>query len=76
MGLVWCSLWTAIISLNSVNQMIFVMVKCSVFFAVRTEFLNIIQTSFGFKGFNKVEKLQKKQAHTIVMSLKCVASKS
>jgi hypothetical protein len=26
------------------------MVKCCVFFAVRTEFLNIIQTSFGFKG--------------------------
>jgi hypothetical protein len=33
---------TAIISLNIVNQLIFVMVKCSVFFAVRTEFLNII----------------------------------
>jgi hypothetical protein len=28
--------------LNSVNQLIFVMVKCGVFFAVRTEFLNII----------------------------------
>jgi hypothetical protein len=27
------------------------MVKICVFFAVRTEFLNIIQTSFGFKGF-------------------------
>jgi hypothetical protein len=27
---------------NSVNQLIFVMVKCDVFFAVRTEFLNII----------------------------------
>jgi hypothetical protein len=33
---------TAIISLNSINQMIFVMVKCGVFFAARTEFLNII----------------------------------
>jgi hypothetical protein len=33
---------TAIISLNSVNQLIFVMAKFSVFFAVRTEFLNII----------------------------------
>jgi hypothetical protein len=30
------------ISLNSVNQMIFVMVKSCVFFAVRTKFLNII----------------------------------
>jgi hypothetical protein len=28
--------------LESVNQLIFVMVKCGVFFAVRTEFLNII----------------------------------
>jgi hypothetical protein len=26
------------------------MVKSCVFFSVRTEFLNIIQTSFGFKG--------------------------
>jgi hypothetical protein len=32
----------AITSLNSVNQLIFVMVKCSVLFEVRTEFLNII----------------------------------
>jgi hypothetical protein len=31
-----------IISLNSVNQLIFVMVKCGVLFEVRTEFLNII----------------------------------
>jgi hypothetical protein len=42
--------FTEIISLHSVNQLIFVMVKCGVFFAVRTEFLNIIWTSFGFKG--------------------------
>jgi hypothetical protein len=26
------------------------MVKCGVFFAVRTEFVNNIYTSFGFKG--------------------------
>jgi hypothetical protein len=32
----------AITSLNSVNQLIFVMVKCSVLSEVRTEFLNII----------------------------------
>jgi hypothetical protein len=32
----------AITSLNSVNQLIFVMVKCGVLFEVRTEFLNII----------------------------------
>jgi hypothetical protein len=41
-GFAWLSLLTAIISLNSVNQLIFVMVKCGVFFEVRTEFLNII----------------------------------
>jgi hypothetical protein len=39
---------TVIISLNSVNQFILVMVKYCVFFAIRTEFLNIIQTSFDF----------------------------
>jgi hypothetical protein len=33
---------TAIISLNSVNWLVFVKVKCGVFFAVRTEFLYII----------------------------------
>jgi hypothetical protein len=38
------------ISLNSIKQLIFVMVKCGVLFEVRTEFLNIIWTSFGFKG--------------------------
>jgi hypothetical protein len=41
-----------IISLNGDNQLIFVMVKCGVLFEVRTEFLNIISTSFGFKGLN------------------------
>jgi hypothetical protein len=41
-----------IISLNSINQLIFAVVKYCVFFAVQTEFLNIIQASFGFKGLN------------------------
>jgi hypothetical protein len=36
--------------LNSINKLIFVMVKSCVFFAVRTEFLNIILSIFGFKG--------------------------
>jgi hypothetical protein len=31
-----------IISLNSINQLIFVTVKCCVLFEVRTEILNII----------------------------------
>jgi hypothetical protein len=46
---VYCVSWvcmiltvTAFISLNSINQLIFVMVKCGVLFEVRTEFLNII----------------------------------
>jgi hypothetical protein len=38
--------------LNSINQLIFLMVKYGVLFEVRTESLNIIQTSFGFKGLN------------------------
>jgi hypothetical protein len=29
------------------------MVKCHVFFAVQTEFLNIIYTRFGFKGLKE-----------------------
>jgi hypothetical protein len=32
--------------------LIFVMVKCSVLFEVRTEFLSTIYMSFGFKGLN------------------------
>jgi hypothetical protein len=42
MGFVWFSEQTSIISLNSINQLIFVMVKCGVLFEVRTEFLNNI----------------------------------
>jgi hypothetical protein len=30
-----------IISLNSINRLMFVMIKCGVLFEVRTEFLNI-----------------------------------
>jgi hypothetical protein len=41
-----------LLNLNSINQLIFVMVKCGVLFEVRTEFLNIIWTIFGFKGLN------------------------
>jgi hypothetical protein len=40
-GSVQFSLYTAIISLNSVNQLMFTTVKCSVLFQVRTKFLNI-----------------------------------
>jgi small-conductance mechanosensitive channel len=39
----------AITSLNTANQLIFVMVKTGVYFAVRTEFLNIIWKRFGLQ---------------------------
>jgi hypothetical protein len=41
-----------VLSVNSVNQLVFVMVKCCVHFEVRTEFLNNIQTNCGFKGID------------------------
>jgi hypothetical protein len=44
--------FTAITSLNSINQIIFVMVKCCDLFGVGTVFFNIIWTSFGFEGDN------------------------
>jgi CBS-domain-containing membrane protein len=37
-----CFLLLKALNLNSVNQLIFVMVKCGVLFEVRTEFLNNI----------------------------------
>jgi hypothetical protein len=40
-------------SQNSINKLIFAMVKCGVFFAVRTGFLNIVLVRFGFKGLIK-----------------------
>jgi hypothetical protein len=45
MGFVWLSLQTAIVSLN-IDQLIFVMLKCSILSEVRTEFLSIIYTVF------------------------------
>jgi hypothetical protein len=50
MGFVWFSLYTAIISLKSFNQLIFVIVRCGVLFEVRTEFLNIILMSSASEG--------------------------
>jgi hypothetical protein len=44
MGFVWFSLQIAIISLSSVNQLIFVMERFGVFFALRTEFLQFPET--------------------------------
>jgi hypothetical protein len=40
----------AINSLNSINQLSFVMVKCDVLFEVWTELLSIIKMSVSFKG--------------------------
>jgi hypothetical protein len=43
LNIIWTSFGCkGIISLNSVNYLIFVMVKCGVLFEVRTEFLNSI----------------------------------
>jgi hypothetical protein len=44
-----------ITSLNSINQFISVIVKCGVLFGVRSEFLNIIYTIFGFKDLNSFQ---------------------
>jgi hypothetical protein len=38
-----------IISSNTINHLIFVMVECGVLYEVRTEILYIFRTSFGFK---------------------------
>jgi hypothetical protein len=40
----------SLFSLNSIKQLIFVIVKCCVLFTVRAEFLSIIWKTFGFKG--------------------------
>jgi hypothetical protein len=42
MGPVWVSVQTVIITLNNINELIFVMVKCGVIFEVRNELLNIV----------------------------------
>jgi hypothetical protein len=56
--------------LNSVNQLIFVMVKCGVLFEVRTGFLNNIWTSFVFKGLNSVNQLIFVMVKCVVFSLR------
>jgi hypothetical protein len=53
MCFVWFSVSTAITSKNSVNQLVFVMVKCGAFFAVRTEFLNSSARSVTAGRFEK-----------------------
>jgi hypothetical protein len=47
-----------ITSLNSINQLTCDMVKCGFLFEVQTEFLNIIKTSFGFKGLTETSVVQ------------------
>jgi hypothetical protein len=49
---VWFWGKTAVISLNIFNKLIFVMEKCC--FEARTKILNIIYTSFDFKGLRRV----------------------
>jgi hypothetical protein len=41
---------TTFTSINTINQLIFLMVKCGVLFQVRTEFLNVIKMSIGFNA--------------------------
>jgi hypothetical protein len=52
--------------LNSVNQLIVVKVKCGVLFEVRTEFLNIIKMSFGYRGLKGKEFLLLTQHNRIL----------
>jgi hypothetical protein len=42
MGFLCYSMYTTVTALNGINQLIFVMVKCGVFFELRIKFLNII----------------------------------
>jgi len=50
MCLVWISEQTAIISLYSINWLVFVTESESVYCAVRTECLHVIQDNFRLKG--------------------------
>jgi hypothetical protein len=52
MGLVRYSVKTAIVSLNSNNQLIFVMMKCRVLFEVRTELLKTFRRSSALNDKN------------------------
>jgi hypothetical protein len=58
-----------IISLNSINQLMFVMVKCCVLFGVRPIFLNVMYTSFGFKKFQIILTLSNETWNKILPSL-------
>jgi hypothetical protein len=50
------SLQTVIIYLHSFDQLVLVMMQCGVLFQIRTEFLNVIYTSIGFKGLINSDK--------------------
>jgi hypothetical protein len=69
MSLVWYSAWKEIIFLNSINLLIPAMVKCGVLFEVRTEFLNIIYKTFGFKEREKKRDTGKLSNSTLVIWL-------
>jgi hypothetical protein len=43
-----------VISLNSINQLIFLMVKYGVLFEVQAKFLSITYVGFGFKGLKNL----------------------
>jgi hypothetical protein len=67
------SMQTANVYLNSLDDLIFVMVKCCVFFKVWTEFLNIILTRFGFRWLitsdKTVASVQRQNARTVTTTL-------
>jgi hypothetical protein len=51
-------------ALNIINNLIFAMEKLCVLFEVRTDFLNIIHMSFGFKGLmHSLDTLYKCECH-------------
>jgi hypothetical protein len=60
--------------LNSIKRMIFVILKCDVFFEVRTEVLNIIRTSFDFRGSILSYKKHKYLWRLFVLSVTLVTS--
>jgi hypothetical protein len=66
MDFVWFSEQTVIISLNSINHLVFVM-KTHIFFEVGIERLNIIQTSFDCRGLSDL--INVKQPLSWVLSL-------
>jgi hypothetical protein len=65
MEFVCFSMQTVTIPMNSVNQLIFAMVKYGVFFEVWAQFLNNIQMSFSLKGSIWISEKKKMYGHKL-----------